>query len=191
MTVTHRVNHAYGPCQVSIVVMSSHIGTHVDAPLHYIPGGKTTEEIDLAAYCGQAVCIDVEDSWVRDREAIFDIGQALEENKELFQPGDKVLLHTGGDKYLGSQDFFDVPDFAGNTGELLEKYGLTGIGFDSPTIATKNAEQQHQEVLKRGMGIYDCLVYLSPFVGKRFFFSAVPLKFEGGDGSPTRAYAIL
>jgi kynurenine formamidase len=137
-----------------------------------------------------AVCIDVSDEWKPGAGGIFDLRPALEKNAGLVQKGDKLLVYTGTEKLLGTQAYFDMPDFAGSTGALLEEFGITGIGMDTSTIAAMNAENQHQEILSRGMGIYESLAGLEPLIGKRFYFSAVPVKFEDGDGSPVRAYAV-
>lgn len=185
MIWTHRADHSFAPCQASIVVMPSHLGTHVDVPLHYLKDGVSTEHVDLAAYCGQAVCIAVPDF---TKDEVFDATELLAQNANLIKPGDILILSTGYEKLVGTVEYFDFPDFHENTGELLESYGIKGIGFDSPSASMKNAA--HQEILVRGIGIIESLINLEPLIGKRFYFSAVPLKFEDGDGSPVRAYAI-
>jgi kynurenine formamidase len=182
---THRADHSFAPCQVSIAVIGTHMGTHVDAPLHFIPNAKTTSQIDLAVYVGQAVCLAAPNF---PSEGEYDITAILEENEDLLKDADKLILYTGYEKLVGTEAYFVSPDFAENTGALLEKYGLNGIGFDAPTIAQGN--RAHQEVLSRGFGIYESLINLEALVEKKFFFSAVPLKYEDGDGSPVRAYAI-
>ena len=42
------------PADVSLLTLSAHIGTHVDAPSHLIPGGKTVDALDLTAMVGPA-----------------------------------------------------------------------------------------------------------------------------------------
>jgi kynurenine formamidase len=185
MMWAHRVDHKSFVCQASVVLMPSHMGTHVDAPLHYVPGGKTTAEIDLSRYAGEAVCFAVPDF---PHSGEYDLTADLEKNKDLVKPGDILILSTGYEKLVGDPAYFEFPDFAENTGALLERHGIRGIGFDSPTLGQLN--RVHQEVLGRDIAIIESLINLEPLIGKRFFFSAVPLKFEDGDGSPVRAYAI-
>jgi kynurenine formamidase len=185
MTRKHLASHESHPVQVSYISMSSHLGTHVDVPLHFIKNGKTTEQIDLAAYCGQAVCLDV--PGVR-ADKVLDISDVLEQNKALIKPGDIIILHTGWDKLVGTREYFDYPDFDIGTGELLQRFGARGFGLDLPSL--DHDGQVHRDILGREIGIIESLINLKPLIGKRFFFSAVPLKFEDGDGSPVRAYAI-
>lgn len=185
MTWKHLVDHNVYKCQVCLFSMVTHFGTHVDAPLHYIKGGKTTAQVELSKYCGQAVCIEVSDF---PEDGVFDLEPYLEQNRELIHPGDILLLYTGWEGRLGTSDYFKFADFDGATGALMEKYNLNGIGFDLPSI--DRSGEAHQAVLGRDMSIIESLINLRPLIGKRFYFSAVPLKFGDGDGSPVRAYAI-
>lgn len=185
MTWKHLVDHTIYKAQVSLFSMVTHLGTHVDAPLHFVKDGKTTAEIDLAHYCGQAVCIDVPHVPMHQ---LFDISGTLKENSGLIKPGDIIILHTGWEDKVGTDAYFAFPDFDPGIGALLESYGAHGIGFDLPSI--DRCGDAHQSVLLRDMSIIESLVNLKPLIGKRFYFSAVPLKFGDGDGSPVRAYAI-
>ena len=181
----HIVDHTTGPVQVSLVTMPSHLGTHVDSPLHWVKGGKTTSQIDLARYCGQAVCLDVPDV---SADKVLDFTEVLEKNKSLIKPGDIIVFHTGWEDRVGTKEYFDYPDLHPNTGELLEKYGAVAIGFDLPSM--DHGGSIHIDILGRDLVAIESLINLKPLIGKRFYISAVPLKFEDGDGSPVRAYAV-
>ena len=185
MTWTSTKNHTFAPVQVSIVSIGTHMGTHVDAPLHFIKGGKSTAEIDLAKYCGQAVCFDVSGVSV---DKLLDFSGVLEKNKSFIKPGDIIIFHTGWEDKVGTQEYFDYPDLHPNTGELLDKFRINGAGFDMPSV--DHGGEIHVDLLSRDIGIIESLINLRPLIGKRFYFSAVPLKFEDGDGSPVRAYAV-
>lgn len=98
----------------------------------YCKGGKTTAEIDLSAYAGQAVCLDM--TPYMDQGDELDITAVMEKNKDLIQKGDIIVLYTGYEDLVGKMEYFDYKDFNGNTGEILEKYGCKGIGFDMSSI---------------------------------------------------------
>ncbi|MCL2391115.1 MAG: cyclase family protein [Oscillospiraceae bacterium] len=185
MTWSHSVNHDEHQVQASVVSMSSHMGTHVDAPLHFIKDGKSTAQVDLAKYCGQAVCFDVPDV---TPDKVLDFSEVLEKNKDSIKPGDIIIFHTGWEDKVGTKEYFNYPEFHPQTGALLTKLGANGIGFDLPSIDLGGSI--HRDLLGRDLGIIESLINLKPLIGKRFYFSAVPLKFENGDGSPVRAYAI-
>jgi len=185
MVWKHTANHSFAPVQVSYVSMSSHMGTHVDAPLHFLKDGKTTAEVDLAKYCGQAVCLDVPDV---SADTVLDFSGVLEENRALIRPGDIIIFHTGWEDKVGTEEYFEYPDFHPDTGRLLSELGANGVGFDLPSL--DHGGPIHRDILGRDLGIIESLINLKPLIGKRFYFSAVPLKFEDGDGSPVRAYAV-
>ena len=179
------VDHSFYKCQVSEFTMVTHLGTHVDAPLHYVENGKSTSQMDLSAYCGEATCLEMTDI---PTEGTFDISEYLDKHHSEIRQGEILLLYTGWENKLNTEEYFKFPDFHENTGEVLQKYGIKGIGFDLPSI--DRTGDAHQSVLSRDIGIYESLINLAPLIDKRFFFSAVPLKFTFGDGSPVRAYAI-
>jgi kynurenine formamidase len=182
----HRVDHNSFICQSSLVVMMLHFGTHIDAPLHYVKNGKTTAEVDLSRFCGKAVCVDAYDF---PREGEYDIGPLLERKQPLIVDGDILIVRTGYEKLVGTREYFEFPNFAESTGKTLEARGIRGIGFDTPSISFGN-NKAHQEVLGRDIAVIESLINLEPLVAKRFFFIALPLKFEDGDGSPVRAVAV-
>ncbi len=186
MTWKHLVDHSVYKAQVCLFSMVTHLGTHVDAPLHFVKDGKTTAEINLEHYCGQAVCLDVPNV---PMDKMLDVSNVLKENHDLIKTGDIIILHTGWEDKVGTQEYFNFPDFDPSIGPLLESYGAHGIGFDMPSIDRNGAA--HCAVLERDMSIIESLINLKPLIGKRFYFSAVPLKFGDGDGSPVRAYADL
>lgn len=80
-----------------LVTTGMHVGTHIDAPLHMIEGGKKISEIKPDRFFGRGVCINA--------EGVKDIAENVLENVELKQ-GDIVLVHTGFDKQfpLGEAD---------------------------------------------------------------------------------------
>lgn len=187
MTWKHLVDHDVYKCQVSLFSMVTHLGTHVDAPLHFVKDGKTTSQVNLAKYCGSAVCLDIAGEIELDEK--IDIRPAMRRNRNLINRGDIIVLHTGWEDKVGTPSYFDFPDFEESVGEVLEEYGASGIAFDMPSIDRNGSA--HQAVLSRDMSIVESLINLKPLIGRRFFFSAVPLKFSDGDGSPVRAYAII
>lgn len=186
MTWKHLVDHTIYKCQVSLFSMVTHLGTHVDAPLHYVKEGKTTAQMDLDRYCGEAVCIDASENIPAD--GFWDISDLLEKNRAFIGGTGLLILYTGWENRVGTKEYFDFPDFHPNSGKQLEDAGIRGLGLDMPSIGRNPL--CHHGVLVRDIAVYESLINLKPLIGKRFYFSAVPLKFADGDGSPVRAYAV-
>lgn len=122
---------------IDVVKMSTHSGTHVDAPWHYFPtsGGnraKAIDEIPLTWFFHDGVVLDMRH---KDRGTIIsvdDIRQALQKIDYQLKPWDIVLIHTGADKLWGSADYFNAGCGMGreSTKYLLEN-GIKVMGIDA------------------------------------------------------------
>lgn len=152
---------------MNVLRMGEHSGTHVDAPAHFIPGGKTIDELPLEKFIGRAFVIDVrgEEGSVR-LEEIPDSGYY-----------DRIVLFLTGGRELS-------PEVA----LFLAAEGVRGVGTDSMSIGDENV---HTILLSDEIPIFENLTNLEKLVGKEFLFIALPLKIEGGSGSPVRAVAVL
>lgn len=186
MTWKHLVDHTIYKCQVSLFSMVTHLGTHVDAPLHYVKDGKTTSQMPLERYCGKAVCIDASENI--PTEGFWDITDVLDKNKALIDGTELLVLYTGWEDRVGTKEYFDFPDMHPNSGKVLDDYGIKGLGLDMPSVGRNPLS--HHGILSHDIAIYESFINLKPLIGKHFYLSAVPLKFADGDGSPVRAYAI-
>ena len=92
----HGVNAQY-------IMTSNHMGTHLDAPRHFVTAGKTIDELPLEWLCGPGVIVDLRDEM--DELAVY-TPQMIEKRVQV-KPGDVVLLHTGWHRYA---DFGATPD---------------------------------------------------------------------------------
>src|SRR5713101_8609442 len=92
----HGVNAQY-------IMTSNHMGTHIDAPRHFVTAGKTIDELPLEWLCGPGVIVDLRDEM--DELAVY-TPQMIEKRVQV-KPGDLVLLHTGWHRYA---DFGATPD---------------------------------------------------------------------------------
>lgn len=84
----HGVNAQY-------IMTSNHMGTHLDAPRHFVTNGRTIDEIPLEWLWGPGVIVDLSD--VLDELDIF-TPEMIEERVEV-RKGDILLIHTGWHKY--------------------------------------------------------------------------------------------
>jgi kynurenine formamidase len=181
-----------------VLHMGDHGGTHVDAPIHFDarPGARTIDEMPLETFFTEAVCLDL--THVPDRT---DITIAHLEAAEAaagvdIRKGDTVLLYTGFyARAAGSEGY--ITDFPGLTKESATWLGAKGItAFTvesvSPGRPGRNNFEVHHVCRDMGFTHYEGVVNLDKVVGRgRFRFIALPLKIQGGTGSPVRACAIL
>jgi kynurenine formamidase len=152
---------------MNVLKMGEHSGTHVDAPAHFLPEGKTVDEMPLESFMGEGIVVDL-----RGREGEV----LLEELPEVDVGGRIVLLLTGG-RGLS-------PEVA----QFLVDEGVRAVGTDGMSIGD---EIVHRIFLGNEVPIFENLVNLDLLIGLEFTFIGFPLKIEGGSGSPVRAVAIV
>jgi arylformamidase len=84
----HGVNAQY-------IQTSNHMGTHLDAPRHFVTAGRTIDEIPLEWLCGPGAIVDLRDEM--DDLAIYT--PAMIEKRVPVKEGDLLILHTGWHRY--------------------------------------------------------------------------------------------
>ncbi|MEV4217505.1 MULTISPECIES: cyclase family protein [unclassified Nonomuraea] len=119
------------------VTLTTHTGTHMDAPLHYGPltAGRPARSIDQVPleWChGPGVRLDVRDVPAGEAVTVERLTAALDAAGHRLAPGDIVLLWTGADALWGSARY--LTDYAGLSGEgteFLVESGVRVIGIDA------------------------------------------------------------
>jgi arylformamidase len=163
----------------SLLSIGTHVGTHIDAPLHMIDGGKSLNQIPVERFVGRGRCIGVENKQ-------FDI-QAVK-NAEI-QSGDIVLFNTGLDEVFDHPEvyFKDYPALPEEIANYLIEKHVSMVGFDMcspdhPDFAI------HKLLLGSDVLIIENLTNLDKLAGKEFRVTALPLNLKT-DGSPARVIA--
>lgn len=167
-----------------------HTGTHVDAPLHFIEGGISIDQMPLGRFFGEGVCVDCRGL------AGLEVGpQALPELDTL---ADKVVLFlTGWQQRAGTPEFFEPrwPGLSGKAARLLAEAGVKAVGIDSPSIDSMAGlgagAPAHAALLRAGLPIFESLINLDKIISTTFIFHGYPLRLEGCEASPVRAVALL
>lgn len=119
------------------VTLTTHTGTHMDAPLHYGPlsGGRPAKSIDQVPleWCyGPGVRLDVRHVPPGDGITVRHLRDALAAERHELSPGDIVLLWTGADELWGSADYLTkYPGLTGEGTRFLVESGVKVIGIDA------------------------------------------------------------
>jgi arylformamidase len=171
---------------VTKLVLSSHTGTHVDAPVHFIPGANGIDAVPLDRYIGEALTIDVS-----DRGPGISASD-LEQHSSEVKAGDIVLLYTGTSNRQSSttQVQTDFSYLEPSGAQWIVDQGVKCVGIDSFSMENYGFKKglSHEKLLSNGVGIIEGLnSELQQFVGKRAFLVCLPLPLNGIDGSPARA----
>lgn len=172
-------DHDATPVAVSRFTMSTHGGTHADAPLHYARDGGTVEALDLDAYVGRARVVDARDAGGTVT------ADWLAPHLEGTPP--RVLLRTF-DRFPHGGWRSDFTAIAADAIDLLAAYGVRLIGTDAPSVDPEESKtlDAHRAVLEADMRILEGLV-LEDVPAGEYELIALPLKLAGLDAAPVRA----
>ena len=100
----HGVNAQY-------IKTSNHMGTHLDAPRHFVTGGKTIDELPLEWLYGEGVIVDLSDAMA---ELEIFTPQMIEDRAEI-KEGDILFIHTGWHNHQsGNHELFRYRASTGN-----------------------------------------------------------------------------
>ncbi len=167
------------PVHVSRVTLSTHTGTHADAPFHYDPAGTTAEALNLSPYLGPCRVIDARRAAGLVRPA--DIVHALAGAPP------RILLRTY-ERFPAAGWESDFVAMAAETIDLLASHGVVLVGIDSPSMdpETSKTLPAHHAIRRHRMAILEGLV-LDHVPPGDYDLVALPLPFTGLDASPVRA----
>lgn len=173
---------------MSDVSMWSHVGTHVEVPLHFYADGKDTAALPLDVFMGPAIRLDFRHKQVN--EAI-----TLEELKAAgdIQVGDHVILWEGRDVQYRTNASHQRPYITEEAVTwLLEDRKVRLLGTDSSGFEVRGVSNHpnHTRFFKHDAAVLECLRNLGDIHSQRFYLIALPLPVRGLDACPVRAIAI-
>jgi len=165
--------------KLTAIEMGSHTGTHVDAPYHFVEGGKRLHEIPLEQLTGKATVLEI--------AGVRSIG--LGNLEHLKWDGiERVLFKTHNSKHWQDGKFYEEfiylePDGA----EFLVQRGIQLVGIDYLSIDKFKSEKHptHFALLTRDIVILEGL-NLSKVPAGEYTLLALPLNLQDADGAPSR-----
>jgi arylformamidase len=167
---------------VSHLAFGNHTGTHVDPPLHFIPGGNTVDQLDLNVLCGPACVVDF--THIERVITANDFAGANLPNDVI-----RILCKTRNSHLWERADFqkgFVALD--GDAAQWLVAHGVKLIGIDYLSIEPFGAREPrvHLSLLGAGVIIVEGL-NLHTIAPGTYTLICLPLKIKDGDGAPARA----
>ena len=177
---------------LELLFLSTHTGTHMDAPHHFLEKGAKIHEISLKNLVSEAVLIK---SRKKSNESITktDI-QKFEKNHGKIKSFSSVIFLTGWQKNLQKKYYFTKnPGLSVSAAKYLASKKINLVGIDSPSIdlGTDSKFSVHQIFAKKGMLIVENLANLDKIKSSKFHLVVLPLKLKNATGSPVRAVAFV
>ena len=177
---------------LELLFLSSHTGTHMDAPHHFLEKGTKIHEISLEKLVSEAVLIK---SRKKSNESITktDI-QKFEKKHGKIDGFSSVIFSTGWQRNLQKKYYFtESPGLSVSAAKYLASKKISLVGIDSPSIdvGTDPKFSVHQIFAKKGMLIVENLANLDKIKSPTFHLVVLPLKLKNATGSPVRAIAFV
>jgi kynurenine formamidase len=160
--------------------IGTHTGTHIDAPSHFIEGGKSVDQLEISDLWGIGTCIP------------YDPHRKMELPLQQYEI---IFLYTGYNlKWHEFKIFENYSYIKKEDAEKLREYGVKLVGIDSPTAESQDSGNfdSHKILLAGSIPIVENLnsESLKSVVNHSFLVQVTPLLIRDGDGSPARVVAI-
>lgn len=173
----------------TLLKMTTHTGTHMDAPAHLFPDRPTLDRLPAAQFIGRALAVDCRR--LHEGEAVS--MDCLRPYGEKADRADFLLFNLGWDKRWGTDAYFgDYPCLDDEVLDYIIAGRYKGIGFDVISldpIADENLPRHKKLLSARDIVNIENLANLDQCGRGLFNFSCFPLRLENADGSPIRAVA--
>lgn len=185
------------------LVIGEHVGTHMDAPIHWITGrdGADLASIAPRRLVGPAVVLD-RTAEVRENPSYLitmDDIRAFEAEHGSLPDGGWLLLRTGFDLSAPAARYNDTPrpGFAPDAARwLAQESGIVGLGVDTTSVDAAGAgtfeppAPAHRAILGAGKHIVEQLANVGRLPSTGALLVVAPMPLIGGTGSPARVIAL-
>ena len=176
---------------LELLFLSSHTGTHLDAPYHFDNLGLKIDQIPVDRFTGKGIVIKFEKT---KNKAITKLDITRFENKNGKIPmQSSVFFFSGWQKNLNKNNYFtENPGLDISAANYLASKKINLVGIDSPSIDLGKDESfsVHKILSKKNILIVENLANLNKIKFKEFYFTILPLKLKNATGSPVRAIAL-
>lgn len=169
----------------SRIAVGMHCGTHMDAPFHFMEGGRRIDQIPLERFWGPCVLADVRG--IEPRAAIDP--EDLVRYRDALQKYSKIVIHTGWYEKWGTPSYFtDMPVLSGPAADFLVAQNVHLVGIDTPSVDCPPFPA-HLSLLGNDVVIVENLTQLAAIEAEIFELLVLPLKITDREASPARAIA--
>ena len=179
--------HGY---ESELIFMSTHTGTHMDAPYHFDLAGKKIDEISVDTFVADAVLLNIKKKakgYVTKDDIV-----SCEKNVRISK-GNAVVISTGWEAHWVKNDYLSSnPGLSKDSAAYLASKKVSMVGIDTANIDHPSASNftVHKTLLPKGVLIVENLCNLKMIKHASFKLIVLPLKIKGASGSPVRAIAI-
>jgi kynurenine formamidase len=198
-----RADYAHG-CRIYDYIQGEGIGTHLDAPAHFVDGGCTIADLKLTELVAPAFVIDVRDAVAKDADYLITqrVVEDWEKQHGLISPGSIFLACTGWSKFWSDEKRYrnsdangdmHFPGFAKDAAETLVARKVVGVGIDNLSI-DRGLDKKflaHHVLLGHGLYQIENLTGLEQLPATGSIVFALPIKIKDGPEAVARVIALV
>ena len=171
-----------------VMFLSTHTGTHIDAPAHFVQNSKTIDQLDVSRFVTHGVLL----KFPKNADQKISLNDII--NYEI-KENDTVILATGWENRHDRDNYMsNNPGLSAEAAEYLANIKVNAVAIDGPSIdrGIDNRFDSHSILLSKDIFIIENLCNLAELGPARSFTLVVnPLKLVGASGSPVRAIGLL
>jgi len=171
-----------------MMFLSTHTGTHIDAPSHFIPDSRTIDKIKVSRFVSRSILIKIPKK-ADQQITLNDIINCK------INANDTVVFSTGWEKRFKNDNYMiNNPGLSLDAAEYLVSNRVNAVAIDGPSIdrGVDNNFNIHSALLSNDIPIIENLCNLEQLSSVKSFTLIVnPLKLVGASGSPVRAIALV
>ena len=180
--VIRRKNYKDDGFNLTSISMSTHAGTHIDAPFHFINGGKKINDISLDNFIIKVQVVKINN----EREI------TTQELKQKNIENSALLFKTINSKISDNSSFYkDYVSLNEKASRYLISKGIKFIGIDYLSVEKyENSSQQVHKLLLENEVILLEGLNLRKIKPDEYTLIALPLKIKDSEGTPVRAVLV-
>jgi arylformamidase len=171
-----------------VMFLSTHTGTHMDAPSHFIPDSRTIDKIEVSRFVSRSILIKIPKK-ADQQITLNDIINCK------INANDTIVFATGWEKRFKNDNYMiNNPGLSLDAAEYLVSNRVNAVAIDGPSIdrGVDNNFNIHSALLSNDIPIIENLCNLEELSSVKSFTLIVnPLKLVGASGSPVRAIALV
>ena len=160
-------------CNLTAFRMCAHNGTHVDAPYHFLDGGKTIEQVSLDKFVGYAYVTEAEGDVTAE-----DAAKRIEEARACDKRAAERILVKGN------------ATVTEGAAEVFAQAGIKLYGNESQTVGPEDAPMAVHKIMLGAEIVLLEGIRLSEVPEGVYLLNAAPINLGGSDGAPCRAVLI-
>ena len=166
----------------SKLICDVHIGTHIDAPLHYIKDGKSIEQLELENLIGLAVVAYLPEAEVITKNVLEELSLPEGTRRLLLRTRNSSLWETGSHQFQTN-----YVALTQDAAQWVVDHDICLIGIDYLSVQRYGENPQtHEILLSAGVIIVEGL-NLARVEPGQYELICLPLKLVGSEGAPARA----